>query len=995
MRRLAVFMIVGLVLSYLTALWPSQAQENDPLDFQVEQLMQQMSPTEIVGQLFLVTFAGNDVSQESAIADLITNYKVGGVVLSTANGNIINTGNTPIDVALLTNNLHALALTSAFPPESLELETPTPATAGPYIPLYIAVEHEGDAFPFTQLINGFSPVPNNMAVGATWDPEHARLVGRTVGQELSAVGVNMLLGPSLDVLEKPRPAGRGDLGTRIFGGDPFWVAKMGLAYIAGVHEGSRLDHEVEDHGRVAVVSKHFPGHGDSDRKVNQEVPVVQKPLEQLEQIELVPFLAATQPQDPQKRTDALMTAHISYRGLAGNLREQTKPISVDAQAMSLLMGLPELAMWHDEGGVMVSDALGVMAIQRFYDPSLQEFNGRRIAQDAFNAGNDLLYLSEYGLQGVATPEDELANMKDAIEHFRNRYEQDQLFKERVDASVRRLLRLKLELYPRFALEAVQVDPTAADDLVGQGRDQVFQIAQDAITLIAPESANFIIDLPARDARIVIFTDDHQLPASCPAPRCQADPYYIAPYAIEDIVLRLYGPGEGATGDINPENVQSFTFSALSDYMNAPEVPIPPAPEGEVEEETPTPIPPDPVETALDEADWIVFAMLDVRSDNGDAAEQNALKQFLDQRDDLTQSKNIVVLAYSSPYYLDTTEISKLDAYYGVYSRVEPFIEASVRALFGEGEFFPTGASPVSIEGVNYNLLEEQTAPDPGQTIDFVIHAKNGVTVTDILEGTPGATPEQLPVYQVGDTLTLRTAVILDHNGHPVPDQTPVEFWFTYSPEEGGLPVIKEESSRDGIAVTEFTLERAEPLAIMVRSRDAQISKIIRLNPNEPPVTEIPPTPTHTLTPTPTPTNTPTVTPSPTPTPTHTPTVTPSPTPTATPTPTVTPSPTATIVPEEPAARVEGSDLIMVSVSVAIIGAMGFVVGRHDGGSAVSGMRLSLWCWIFGMAGYVLYGIGALDTDDQLGVWGPLLAGIAVGLVPLVVYAVLGRLLRRG
>jgi hypothetical protein len=86
---------------------------------------------------------------------------------------------------------------------------------------------------------------------------------------------------------------------------------------------------------------------------------------------------------------------------------------------------------------------------------------------------------------------------------------------------------------------------------------------------------------------------------------------------------------------------------------------------------------------------------------------------------------------------------------------------------------------------------------------------------------------------------------------------------------------------------------------------------------------------------------------------------------------------------------------MVSVSVAIIGAMGFVVGRHDGGSAVSGMRLSLWCWIFGMAGYVLYGIGALDTDNQLGVWGPLLAGIAVGLVPLVVYAVLGRLLRRG
>jgi beta-N-acetylhexosaminidase len=428
-------------------------------------------------------------------------------------------------------------------------------------------------------------------------------------------------------------------------------------------------------------------------------------------------------------------------------------------------------------------------------------------------------------------------------------------------------------------------------------------------------------------------------------------------------------------------------------MNTPEAPIPPAPEGEVEGETPTPIPPNPVETALIDADWLVFAMLDVRSGNGEATEQNALKQFLDQRDDLTQNKNIVVLAYNSPYYLDTTEISKLDAYYGVYSRVEPFIEASVRALFGEGEFFPTGASPVSIEGINYNLLEEQTAPEPSQTIDFVIYARNGVTVTDTLEGTPDVTPEQLPVYQVGDTLTLRTAVILDHNGHPVPDQTPVEFWFTYSPEEGGLPVVKEESSREGIATTEFTLERAEPLAIMVRSRDAQVSKIIRLNPDEPPVTEIPPTPTNT--PTPTPTNTPTPTPTPTSTPTSTPTATPTLTPTPTPTPTVTPSPTATIVPEEPVARVEGSDLLMVSLSVALIGAMGFAVGRHDGGTAVSGIRLSLWCWISGMAGYVLYGIGALDTDNQLGVWGPLLAGVAAAFLPLVVYAVLGRLFRRG
>lgn len=106
------------------------------------------------------------------------------------------------------------------------------------------------------------------------------------------------------------------------------------------------------------------------------------------------------------------------------------------------------------------------------------------------------------------------------------------------------------------------------------------------------------------------------------------------------------------------------------------------------------------------------------------------------------------------------------------------------------------------------------------------------------------------------------------------------------------------------------------------------------------------------------------------------------------------TPTATTVPLETPPRVDGTDLLTVSVTVVIIGGLAFVVGRHDGGSAVSGMRLFLWCWIFGMIGYALYGFGVLDVGDQLGAGGPVLAGIVAGLLPLAVYATLGRLFRR-
>jgi beta-N-acetylhexosaminidase len=106
-----------------------------------------------------------------------------------------------------------------------------------------------------------------MAIGATWVPDLARQVGFVAGSELSALGINLLLGPSLDVLESPREQG-GDLGVRSFGGDPFWVGEMGKAYISGVHEGST--------GRIAVISKHFPGYGSSDRLPEEEVATVRK-----------------------------------------------------------------------------------------------------------------------------------------------------------------------------------------------------------------------------------------------------------------------------------------------------------------------------------------------------------------------------------------------------------------------------------------------------------------------------------------------------------------------------------------------------------------------------------------------------------------------------------------------------------------------------------------------------------------------------------------------
>ena len=80
------------------------------LEARIDDLIGRMSVADKVGQLFVVTFQGNDLGPRSDVAELIEEYRVGGVVLSPRNRNFSNySETTPEDVARLTNQLQALA----------------------------------------------------------------------------------------------------------------------------------------------------------------------------------------------------------------------------------------------------------------------------------------------------------------------------------------------------------------------------------------------------------------------------------------------------------------------------------------------------------------------------------------------------------------------------------------------------------------------------------------------------------------------------------------------------------------------------------------------------------------------------------------------------------------------------------------------------------------------------------------------------------------------
>lgn len=922
MRRIG--LIVTNLALLLVLLCPSRllAQNEDTF---VEQLLAQMTVEEKVGQLFLVTFVGSDLSEESDIAELITQYRVGSVVLLSSNGNFTNGEDTPRQVAELTRQLQEWAFAAGQPPQETSegTATPTPASAGQFIPLLIAVDHEGDGYPYTRITSGVTALPNNMALGATWKESNAETVGQIVGQELAAMGINLLFGPSLDVLDNPRPGLRGDLGTRCFGGDPYWVSKFGQAYIHGVHVGSG--------GQVATVAKHFPGNGGSDRRADEEVSTVSKSLQELLKVELPPFIAVTDPQsaDPLAITDALMSSHIRYRGFQGNIRETTRPVSFDPQAMQALMSIPALGNWRAAGGVIVSDALGVPAVRKHYDPKLETFNHRRIAQEAFYAGNDLLVLSQFDLHDSWPAQ--LANIKDTITWFRERYVNEPSFRARVDESVRRILRLKHRLYPNFTLDAVQADPEQLADKIGQGQGVVAQMAQEAVSLIYPgrQELDRLPPPPVVDENILIFTDDRQA-QDCP----DCPPYdFISPQALQDTMVQLYGPT--ASGQVDPAQIRSLTFSQLMEFLGL-------AVPGSSSEESNT-----DVEDLIRTADWIIFATLDYNPQ--EYPQSDALKSFLRLRADALRGKKVVVIAYNAPYYLDTTEISKLTAYYCVYSKIPAYIGASVRALFQE--FPPQGAPPVSVDGVSYNLIV-QLEPDPNQSIRVM-----RADVSEVTEGTP------VPVeIGLGDTLHLRTNVILDHNGHPVPDSTPVEFRFYYV--EEGLESRKPTTTVNGMAQIDIVLERPGQLEISITGSPPTMR--VNILGDKPAIIE-------------------TVVPTPTPTPTMTPSPTPSPTPVPTPSPT--PAVNGTGEGASPAnGRVDGVALFVSLLGITVVGGACFAIQWVRGRTLTQGLRLGLWAVIAGLLAYELYALnvpGVALLQARSGRWSVTLFSLTVSLVPLL------------
>jgi beta-N-acetylhexosaminidase len=924
LHKFLVLILILVVLLPISAGQAAPVAQSSTSNDRAQVLLEQLTPEERVGQLFLLTFAGPEAGAGSAtggqIYDLIVNYHVGGVILKSINDNFVGADLTLTIAQSLTDQLqrNEYSASQAEQVNPVTSETFTPV----YIPLFIGISQEGDSYPYDQILNGLTTLPSQMALGATWSTEMSREVGNVLGKELAALGFNLLLGPSLDVLEVPNYESGGDLGVRAFGGDPFWVGALGQAYISGVHQGSN--------GKMVVAAKHFPGFGSADRLPEEEVATVRSSLEQLKQIDLAPFFAVTgNATDPQSTADALLVSHIRYQGFQGNIRATTRPVSFDPQAFSQLISLPAFDSWRQNGGVMISDNLGSRAVRRFYDPSGQTFNGPLVARDAFLAGNDLLYLDNFLSSG---DDDVYTSYVRTLTFFAQKYHEDPAFAQRVDQSVLRILALKYRIYGDTFQVSATLPNSSNLSAIGLSGRVTFNIAQQAATLISPSVDELSNAIPSPPSRLdqIVFISDTDIYQQCSTCRQQ---YSIDVNAFENAVIRLYSGSE----EVLPGYLSSYTFQDLSDMLNAGT--------GVLQ-----------IENDLRQAEWVVFAMDTVSSD---VPHSQALRQFLSERPDLFQGKRLIVFAMSEPYALDATDISKLSAYYALFSRSGSFIEIAARILFQEIQ--PPGNLPVSVPGIGYEILEA-TSPDPNQVIRLFLDQ----AIPTQPEATPLPTPAPtIAPFRVGDTISIVTGLIVDHNGNQVPDGTVVRFLLNQDGESVPVQVFEAQTSQ-GIARGSLMIDQSGEIIVHAESGQAVSSDILVFDIPPELITATPPAPTQETTPTPT--------------------LTPSPTQTTTPTLIATVTPEAG--PTQPS--VDFGDWLAALIVIGMVsgGNYWFILLKHGLRWAV---RAALLPMIGGMFTYIYMAVslpGSTEMIKKMGTWGVLfmvLLGAAMGIGAVLVW----------
>ena len=316
--------------------------------------------------------------------------------------------------------------------------------------------------------------PTAMALAAAGDPKDAYTMGKITALEARAVGVQWVYAPVCDVNNNP---GNPIINTRSFGEDPAKVSEYVTEFIRGVQENGAM-----------ATAKHFPGHGDTATDSHIDLPVIKATRGRMENLELVPFRAAI-----AAGVGSVMTGHLSIPAFEP---DANTPATLSSAILTDL-----LRNQLNFQGLVITDALDMGGITVRYAPG-------EAAIRAFLAGADALLMPP-------VPDAAYQGLLDGVKSRR-------ISKERLDASVRRLLQAKA----RLGLDQNRlVDISKLNEKFGRTdwQEEAQTISDRGVTLLRDNQHLLPLDgtKPMRALLVSLYADPEPYPAADLEPQLRA------------------------------------------------------------------------------------------------------------------------------------------------------------------------------------------------------------------------------------------------------------------------------------------------------------------------------------------------------------------------------------------------------------------------------------------------------------------------------------------
>ena len=258
----------------------------------------------------------------------------------------------------------------------------------------VSVDQEGGRVQRLDERVGFEKYPPMAEIGKMGDSDIAFNLGTKMGEELKNIGVDMDMAPILDIFSNPENKVIAD---RAFGTDAETVRKMAFAYADGLAS-----------KKIIPVGKHFPGHGDTVKDSHIDLPIIEKDLDELKRLELIPFVEAV-----RKKLPGLMVAHIAVPKITAD--------NIPA-SMSKIMISDLLRKDMGYEGLIMPDSLKMKALSNY-------FTNEDIYLRCIEAGNDFILM----------PQD----INEAFNTIYKGVDSGMIPVDKLDSSVYRILKIKL------------------------------------------------------------------------------------------------------------------------------------------------------------------------------------------------------------------------------------------------------------------------------------------------------------------------------------------------------------------------------------------------------------------------------------------------------------------------------------------------------------------------------------------------------------------------